>query len=530
MDKVKHMDIPIIIFIYKRPDQLSFLLNQISKVKPKEIFVFSDGPASNIEKEQVEKCRKLIDNINWSAAVHRHYSEENIGLSNSIINGLNFVFSIRDKAIILEEDCIPEISFFYFCKNMLLKYESDDRIMQISGTNLIANEIDDKKIQCFASKFSLPNWGWATWNRAWRKFNPNYDTYSKNLIKTPFPDNVPTIWDLVFRSLFMGNRDSWDIQWMIDIWNNNGYTFIPSKNLISNIGNSKEASYTPNISSFIKLPTSAINEMELNHDFTLQFESSIEEKVTEMLEEFVSFNRENNKLSITRQCINYLLPKNIQIQAKNLEELRTLIMPLHSQTILPRSFFEKCIEDLPKIKKIREGEWVQFGSWKGGCTLFFKTLMRDLDINNNLYIYDTFSTIPIENLKHSRDKEFIKFFQINGEIKNYKIDIEILLAKFNLNNGVNFIQENILDINLGTMPKKISFACIDVDFYEPTLHSLQLVYPNLIIGGVILVDDYYTNLLNCREAVDYFLETYIQQEQVKIEPFNDFTIKITRLK
>ena len=179
------MDIPIIIFIYKRSDQLSLLLNQISKVGPKEMFVFSDGPATNLEIEQVEKCRKLIDNIKWSGTVHRHYSKENIGLSNSIINGLNYVFSIRDKAIILEEDCIPEISFFNFCKSMLLKYESDDRIMQISGSNLIAKEIDDKIIHCFSSKFSLPNWGWATWSSAWKKFNPNYDTWGKNLIKTP---------------------------------------------------------------------------------------------------------------------------------------------------------------------------------------------------------------------------------------------------------------------------------------------------------------------------------------------------------
>lgn len=522
------MNTPIIIFIYKRPDQVNLLMNEISKVKPKEIFIFSDGPANDSEKENIQKAREFTENLNWDVIVHRNYLDQNIGLSRSILNGLDHVFKIREKAIILEEDCIPNLSFFKFCETMLEYYKYEKNVMQISGTNFIEKELELENIDYYFSKFSLPNWGWATWSRAWNHFNHEFNTWNYSSIKTPFNNKPPAIWESVFRSLSMGNRDSWDIQWMLDIWKNDGYVIIPNKNLISNIGSTCESSYTPRISSYINLQTSSIGDISINHDVTFKFDQLLEVKVTEMISEFVTFNRLNNKLSLSRQCVNYLNPKRFHTQSNSLEELKTQIMPLNHLTLLPRNFFEKCLDEIPVI--IKPGEWVQIGSWKGGCTLFFKTLIRDLNLNNKLYVYDTFSTIPINKLGHTSDRDFISFFSIQSNIENYKLEVEKLLAQFELKEGVNFIEQDILTLTQDSMPKNISFACIDVDFFEPTLHSLKLIYQNLIIGGVILVDDYYTNLLNCKDAVNLFLEPLLQTEEVKVEPFNNFTIKISKVK
>jgi hypothetical protein len=184
--------------------------------------------------------------------VIKQYRKENLGCGVSVSRGLDWVFSQVDCCIILEDDCIPNPTFFRFCSELLERYRFDDRIMMISGDNYLKNQYAIDSSYTF-SIYSLIH-GWATWRRAWEK----YDFYMKDW---------PTKRSMAWMKKLLGNRryaqswiDNfdlayhesntnhkcvfWDIQLMYACWNNNLINIIPSVNLISNVGYGELATMT----------------------------------------------------------------------------------------------------------------------------------------------------------------------------------------------------------------------------------------------------------------------------------------------
>lgn len=127
---------PVSIIIYNRPEITEKLIQRLAIVKPQIIYVIADGHKDiYTDKELVLKTRKIVNQINWKCQLTKIYSDINMGLKNRIITGLSQVFSEVEKTIILEDDCIPSRSFFNFCSEILEKYESNNNIMVVSGTN-----------------------------------------------------------------------------------------------------------------------------------------------------------------------------------------------------------------------------------------------------------------------------------------------------------------------------------------------------------------------------------------------------------
>ena len=130
----------ILLITFNRPKTTQKVLHAIAQVKPRKLYVVSDGPRSGLkgEVELVQECRNLVSNIDWPCEVITKFSETNLGCKKSVVEGLDWVFSQEDEAIILEDDCVPTSDFFVFCEEMLNVYRLDTRVGSICGSILDA--------------------------------------------------------------------------------------------------------------------------------------------------------------------------------------------------------------------------------------------------------------------------------------------------------------------------------------------------------------------------------------------------------
>ncbi len=129
------VDVPVLILFFNRPQQLSQVFEQVRKARPSKLFLYQDGPRGERDLPGIKACREVVDQIDWECEVHRKYQEKNYGCDPSEYISQKWAFSMVDKCIVLEDDDVPSVSFFTFCKEMLDRYEQDTRITMIAGFN-----------------------------------------------------------------------------------------------------------------------------------------------------------------------------------------------------------------------------------------------------------------------------------------------------------------------------------------------------------------------------------------------------------
>jgi hypothetical protein len=245
------MHTPVALLIFNRPEKTQQLVAEIAKAKPQKLFVIADGPRP-MHPEDVAACaaaRAVIDHVEWECEVVKQYSEVNLGCGRRPATGISWVFAQVDRAIILEDDCVPHPSFFRFCDELLEKYRDDNRIMQISGSNFQFDRLHSPYSYYFTNL--NPTWGWATWRRAWQHYDiaaniwPAFRKTScvQDIVKNT---RAASYWESMFDLAYerRGEIDFWDYQWTLACWAQNGLSIIPSVNLVSNIGFGKDATHT----------------------------------------------------------------------------------------------------------------------------------------------------------------------------------------------------------------------------------------------------------------------------------------------
>lgn len=235
---MNNMNVAFIIF--NRPEYTRRVFAEIRKAQPKQLFIIADGPRAPSEVPICEETRSIVENIDWPCEVHRNYAEKNLGLKERISSGLSWFFENVETGIILEDDCLPHQSFFRFATEMLEKYKDDERIMMISGDNFLPDfEIKDSY---FFSRY-FPIWGWATWRRAWKKYDVKMQGWrtpeSREFLKKIYPKTqkyMRSHMARIFDEAYSGKINTWDVQWLYACLMNDGLSIIPRVNLISNIG------------------------------------------------------------------------------------------------------------------------------------------------------------------------------------------------------------------------------------------------------------------------------------------------------
>jgi hypothetical protein len=259
---------PIVFFVFNRPQETNIVFESIKTSKPSQLFLIADGARK--ESQDEERClevRKIISDINWDCQVFRNYSDTNLGCKLRVSSGLDWVFSRVDDAIILEDDCLPNPSFFDFCDHLLDYYQNDDRVFSISGATFQPSSRKFSNSYYF-SKY--PNiWGWATWRRAWRFYDVDMKLWSSILnedyLTSLFPDwQVRLYWKQKFQKLYQKEIDTWDFQWIFASFIQNGLHVLPTQNLVSNIGFGKEATHTKKESKLSRRETFEV-EFPLQH-------------------------------------------------------------------------------------------------------------------------------------------------------------------------------------------------------------------------------------------------------------------------
>jgi len=242
---------PILFLIFKRLDTTQQVFEQIRKAKPPKLYIAADGPRKNIEGE-VEKCKAVreyvLSNIDWDCKVKTLFREKNLGCGRAVSQAITWFFEQEEKGIILEDDVVPSLSFFWFCEELLERYKSDMRIWRIGGCNFQDGNKRGDGDYYFSAISHI--WGWASWANRW-KFN---DFELKNINDDRFIENywkgsASKYWKRIFWKMKNKEFDTWDYQWLFTMWYHRGLGISPNINLISNIGIGQDATHTANLNS-----------------------------------------------------------------------------------------------------------------------------------------------------------------------------------------------------------------------------------------------------------------------------------------
>jgi hypothetical protein len=234
------LNTPVLFIIFNRPDYTKKVFAQIRKVKPTQLFIAADGPRAN-HPNDVKLClqtREIIEKIDWDCDVKTLFRDENLGCAKGVSGAITWFFEHVEEGIILEDDCVPNLSFFTFCTLMLEKYRNTEGVMSISGSNyLFEKEIKSNNSYYFSAHCAI--WGWATWKRAWVKISLNIEGWediepviAKRILNVDFRKNLMTM----FEKVSNGTLDSWATPWCYHFHIFKGKTVTPSVNLITNIG------------------------------------------------------------------------------------------------------------------------------------------------------------------------------------------------------------------------------------------------------------------------------------------------------
>lgn len=234
----------VLLITFNRPDTTKNVFEAIQLYKPKKLYIFSDGPrAEKLDSDwlKIQETRKIFENLDWECVVKTKYMEPNQGCGNGVSGAIGWAFELEDQLIILEDDCVPSLSFFSFCNTLLNKYANDERIMHISGTRW-NEEFFINTGDYFYTKYAHI-WGWATWKRAWEKYDflmSDWPDFKQKQFLYHIEDNSFSLikrWTFLFDNIYnIKVKHTWDYQWQYTLFKNNGLCINATKNMVTNIG------------------------------------------------------------------------------------------------------------------------------------------------------------------------------------------------------------------------------------------------------------------------------------------------------
>jgi len=259
------LETPVTLLVFNRPELTARVFAEIRRARPERLLIVADGPRADRpgEAERCARVRQIATTVDWPCRVDTHFAAENLGCRRRVSSGLDWVFEQVDRAIILEDDCVPEPSFFEYCQTLLDRYADDTRVMHVAGSCFLP-ELARRPESYVVSRFPFI-WGWATWRRAWQHFDVEMSHWPEFLasgsLNRLFPDPADAaIWERNLAATFRGEVDTWDAQWVLAFWLAGGLSLVSTRNLISNQGFGHDATHTVGWSPQAALPTLAQTE------------------------------------------------------------------------------------------------------------------------------------------------------------------------------------------------------------------------------------------------------------------------------
>ncbi len=256
MTKAK-VDVPVLMIFFNRPNMLERVFEQVKLAKPSKLFLYQDGAREgrNDDIENVKKCREVVEQVDWECEIHRLYQNKNYGCDPSEYLAIRWFFDHVEQGIILEDDDVPAISFFTYCKELLDKYSDDERIATISGMNHLEKWKPNGADYFFAHASSI--WGWATWKRFVDLWDTKYSFLESEkklqVMKNNFIESKTMKSDRVSFELYVEKckehqktgKEFYETLVSSTRLLHNQLGIFPTQNMISNIGNEGESTHGP---------------------------------------------------------------------------------------------------------------------------------------------------------------------------------------------------------------------------------------------------------------------------------------------
>ncbi|MCG8650658.1 MAG: glycosyltransferase family 2 protein [Pirellulales bacterium] len=260
-------DVPIALMVFNRPEMARGLVDSLRVIRPSRLFVIADGPRPDRagEAKLVSRTRQAVEQIDWPCQITRVFAKENLGCGLRIRSGISAALGEVDRLIVLEDDCRPNPSFFRYTAELLQRFETESRVMAISGT-CFHQQVPSGQSYYFSRYAHC--WGWATWRRAWELSDLSGCDWNQLRSSRVFADLFDTphqmaYWRCLLDQIAQGKLDTWDVQWMLACWLNGGLAVTPTKNLVSNVGFGESATHTIDDPQLSSLLTYGLG--ELNH-------------------------------------------------------------------------------------------------------------------------------------------------------------------------------------------------------------------------------------------------------------------------
>jgi hypothetical protein len=240
--------VPIIFMVFNRPRTTDRVFEVIRAARPRHLMIIADGPRDD-RPSDISGCvavRSIAKRVDWDCKLELNFANTNLGTIQRFASGFQWAFDRVEEAIVLEDDCLPHPSFFPYCSALLERYRDDPRVMWIGGTNPFPEPYGDGSY--FFSRINWM-WGWATWKRAWRNFDPNLTQLpdfirARRINALTHHSTMRKAFLGMFELAYEGTWSNWDIRATFNIWSHNGLVIHPNGNLITNIGFGNDAKST----------------------------------------------------------------------------------------------------------------------------------------------------------------------------------------------------------------------------------------------------------------------------------------------
>jgi hypothetical protein len=236
------------LFLFNRPETTARVVDVLRRVRPRRLFAVADGPRPGHpgDPPRCAAARAVLDAVDWDCTLRTDFSPVNLGCGRRVASGISWIFDQVEEAILLEDDCVPDPTFFPYCAELLARYRDDERVLMVTGTNPLAPWRTDAQSYHFALHGYC--WGWATWRRAWRLFD--FAMSALDLPETPArllqATSDEAFTDMVLRMCraSRGRIDIWDWPWALAQLLEGRLAAVSAVNLVSNIGFSTGATHT----------------------------------------------------------------------------------------------------------------------------------------------------------------------------------------------------------------------------------------------------------------------------------------------
>jgi hypothetical protein len=307
--------VPILIIGFNRPDYIKKQMSILRSIKPKTLFISIDGPRENNEEDErkVAEVKSLIDQeCDWDMELFKNYAPRNLGCGPGPVSGIDWFFEHVEEGIILEDDCIADLSFFTYCEELLEKYRSDSRVMTISGSCYPLSVNTNDCSYSFSSFIHI--WGWATWRRAWKHFDIEIKEFPSNKGQEAIRNTLQSSraiheWQKRFSSVFGQEKAHiWDYQWMFASWLQGGITIHPKVNMIDNIGFGVDSTHTKDRSKSHAMNSNAMSS-PLSHPQEVEVDKEVDRMIQDTIvtpRGFIPYCKYLLEISIPAGLINIL--------------------------------------------------------------------------------------------------------------------------------------------------------------------------------------------------------------------------------